>query len=72
MARRKVKPTTERTNAERIRVLKKLMTDSSLSSVAIAAILNVHEITVAKWRAGTHPVPEGSLKYLELLYSAKK
>ena len=71
MARRKVKPTTERTNAQRVKQLREIMEKHGLSGVAVAQLLNVHEMTVSKWRTGTHPMPEGSLKFLEL-YTAQR
>lgn len=57
---------TKRTNAERRRVLRELMAKHRLSGVGLGEQLNVHPVTISKWRNGTYPVPEATLRYLEL------
>lgn len=59
-----------RSNADRRLKLRTLMKLHKLTAQEVADLLDVHPITIAKWRAGTHPMPEASLRYLEV-YAAE-
>jgi transcriptional regulator with XRE-family HTH domain len=59
-----------RSNSDRRAKLRTLMSLHHLTAREVADLLDVHPITIAKWRAGTHPMPEASLKYLEV-YAAE-
>ena len=56
----------ERTNRQRREALVKLMKRYRLTTQFVGDYLDVHRVTVSKWRTGTHPMPEALMRYLEL------
>jgi hypothetical protein len=42
------------------------MEKHAITGVELGEQLNVHPVTISKWRNGTYPVPEATIKYLEL------
>lgn len=61
----------ERSDKQRREMLLNLMKQRGLKSSDIATILSVHKVSVRRWMCGMNPVPELSLKYLEMLYKNK-